>query len=67
MPKRVREKFEFLETQISNVRGWLSTFGTGAPKARPQHDVEIQQTKLDMLKEIRDDYKQSLEKYGAGS
>lgn len=66
MPKKVREKVEFLETQINNVRGWLSTFGTGAPKARPIHDVELQQSKMEMLKEIRDDYKQSLERANEG-
>lgn len=62
MPRRVQEKIDFLDLQISSVRGWLSTFGKGAAKARPDHEIEIKQDKLEMFKEIRDDYQQSLDR-----
>lgn len=62
MPRRVKEKVDFLEKQIDNVRGWLATHGTGSKTPRPQDLIDTFQQKLDFLKEIRDDYKQSLEK-----
>lgn len=62
MPRRVPEKIEFLDRQIISVRGWLATFGKGGSKERPQDLIDTYQEKLDNLKEIRDDYQQSLDR-----
>ncbi|MDR9813089.1 hypothetical protein [Rhizobium hidalgonense] len=55
------QKRDAIQTIIDNTRGWLATFGEGAKK-RPQHEIDLKQRRLDVLKEIRDDYENAIER-----
>lgn len=58
----LKEKQEEVETIIFNTRAWLASFGTGSAKQRPQHEIDLKQRRLDVLKEIRDDYESAIER-----
>ena len=55
------QKRDAIQTIIDNTRGWLATFGDGAKK-RPQGEIDIKQERLEILKEIRDDYENAAQR-----
>lgn len=58
----LEQKRDAVQTIIDNTRGWLATFGTGSKAPRPQHEIDTKQERLDILKEIRDDYENAVQR-----
>jgi len=57
----LQDKQDEIDTIIFNTRAWLASFGDG-PKKRPQHEIDVKQRRLDVLKEVRDDYEIAIER-----
>ncbi|MEK1908192.1 MAG: hypothetical protein AAAB13_20660 [Pseudomonas sp.] len=57
----LEEKRDAIQVIIDNTRAWLATFGAGA-KMRPQHEIDLKEARLVVLKEIRDDYENAVQR-----
>lgn len=58
----LREKQEEIDIIIFNTRAWLASFVAGSAKARPAHEIDVKQRRLEVLKEVRDDYETAIER-----
>lgn len=58
----LKEKQDEIDTIIFNTRAWLASFGTGSAKQRPQHEIDVKQRRLDVLKEVSADYETAIER-----
>lgn len=56
------DKLAEVEKVINNVRGWMSSHGLGSKSPWPQHEIDIKQRRLDVMKAIRDDYANAIER-----
>jgi len=56
------QKRDAIQTIIDNTRGWLASFGAGSKSPRPQHEIDIKTERLQVLKEIRDDYENAAQR-----
>lgn len=56
------DKRDEIQRIIDTTRGWLASFGEGSKAPRPQHEIEVKQRRLDVLKEVRDDYENAIER-----
>ncbi|RSC31227.1 hypothetical protein EGT36_21375 [Agrobacterium sp. FDAARGOS_525] len=52
------EMVDGLEKMITAKAGWIETFSTG-PKKRPDHEIEIQQKHLSVLRQAVEDYRRA--------
>lgn len=57
----LEQKRDAIQVIIDNTRAWLVTFGDG-PKKRPQNEIDTKTERLDVLKEIRDDYENAVQR-----
>jgi hypothetical protein len=57
----LEQKRDAIQVIIDNTRAWLATFGDG-PKKRPQNEIDTKTHRLDVLKEIRDDYENAVQR-----
>lgn len=56
------EKREEVEKILTNIRGWMSSHGPGSKSPWPQHEIDIKQRRLDVLKAVRDDLTAAIER-----
>ncbi|MEZ2132715.1 MULTISPECIES: hypothetical protein [unclassified Sinorhizobium] len=58
----LHEKLEEVEKIITNTRGWISSHGPGSKNPWPQHECDVKQRRLDVLKAVRDDYANAIDR-----
>jgi hypothetical protein len=56
------EKRDEIEKIINNTRTWLASHGHGSKNPWPQHEIDIKQRRLEVMKEIRQDIEIAIER-----
>ncbi|TAA49160.1 hypothetical protein [Shinella sp. JR1-6] len=58
----LEERRDEVQKIIDNTRGWLSSHGHGSKSPWPQHEIDIKQRRLDVMKVVRDDYAAAIDR-----
>lgn len=57
-----QDKLEEVQKVVDMTRGWLASHGFGSKTPRPHTEIEIKQRRLDVMKELRDDIENSIQR-----
>lgn len=58
----LEEKRDEVEKILNNTRAWLADHGHGGKNPWPQDQIDIKTRRLDVMKEVRDDYAAAIER-----
>lgn len=62
MPYSLDDKLEEVDKIINNVRVWLATHGKGGKKQWPDHEIEIKERRLDVMKAVKLDLETAIDR-----